>query len=102
MTLHVSPEAEREAIEAAAWYEDRQSGLGARFLSEVQAAIDVVCHDPLSLPRVEQYSGQFDIRRQRFQRFPYMLIVDCEPDATVIVAIAHSRQRPLYWLERVK
>lgn len=101
MIVHVSPEAEKEASDAAAWHEDRQAGLGATFMSEVREAIDLVRRDPLALSRMEQYLGEFDLRRQRFKRFPYMLIVHCEPDAAVIVAVAHSRQRPLYWLDRV-
>ena len=30
--LHVDAEAEREAAEAAAWYEERETGLGAAFV----------------------------------------------------------------------
>jgi len=101
VTLHVLPDAEREAIEAAAWYEDKQPALGARFLDEVQLAIDLVRQDAQSLPRMEQYSGDFDVRTQRLKRFPYVLVVQCEPEATLVVAIAHSRRKPLYWTSRL-
>jgi hypothetical protein len=101
VTVHVLPEAENEANEAAAWYEDRQSLLGARFLAEVETALAVVRQNAASLPRAEHYSGNFDVRRLSLRRFPYTLIVYCESDIAIVVAVAHTRRRPLYWLNRL-
>jgi hypothetical protein len=50
---------------------------------------------------MEQYSGPFDVRRILLERFPYAVIVLCRPEETVVVAVAHTRRRPLYWLERL-
>ena len=51
--------------------------------------------------RMEQYSGLLDIRRILLRRFPYAVIVLPRPSETLVVAIAHTRRRPLYWLDRV-
>jgi hypothetical protein len=95
------PEADAEAIEAALWYEDRQAGLGDDFLAELERAFDSIRHYPQSLSLVEDYSGPHEIRRCMLRRFPYAVIFLCRPSETLVVAVAHTRRRPLYWLPRL-
>ncbi len=100
MKFRVLPEAEGEAIAAAIWYDERQSSLGDEFLAAVHDALNMIRKSPESLSRMEQYSGPLDIRRILLRRFPFAVIVLCRPAETVVVAIAHTRRRPLYWLDR--
>ena len=60
MTLPVRflPEARQDALDTCAWYEDRQSGLGALFGKSLAA--------PRSYPHV-----MGAVRRVTLQRFPY-------------------------------
>jgi toxin ParE1/3/4 len=101
MILRVLPEAQGEAIEAAVWYEDRQRSLGEEFLCEIETAFERIRQGVDSLSRLEQYSGLLDIRRMILRRFPYAVIVLWRTDETIVVAIAHTRRRPLYWMDRV-
>ena len=101
MKCRVFPEADSEAIAAALWYEEQRIGLGNEFLAELQAAFRIIQHSPALLPRLETYSGPHEIRRCLLQRFPYVVIVHCRHDELFVVAIAHSRRRPLYWLDRI-
>jgi hypothetical protein len=101
MTFRVLPEAEGEAIATAVWYDERQPFLGDEFLAAVHDALNTIRRSPESLSRMEQYSGPFDVRRILLERFPYAVIVLCRPEETVVVAVAHTRRRPLYWLERL-
>jgi toxin ParE1/3/4 len=101
MILRVLPEAQGEAIEAAVWYEGRQRLLGEEFLDEIETAFERIRQGVDSLSPMEQYSGRFDIRRILLRRFPYAVIVLRRLDETLVVAIAHTRRRPLYWLDRV-
>jgi hypothetical protein len=39
--------AEDDAVEAAAWYDEREPGLGDDFLTEVDAAVLALAHDAL-------------------------------------------------------
>jgi toxin ParE1/3/4 len=41
-TVRILEEASQEAIEAAAWYEYEQPGLGVEFFASVEIAIDVI------------------------------------------------------------
>lgn len=34
-------------------------------------------------------------------RFQYAVIYLCRPDESLVIAVAHTRRRPLYWLDRL-
>ena len=51
MKVQLHPEAEEELFEGAAWYEDREPGLGDRFFDEVARWFDVVAEAPAMWPR---------------------------------------------------
>ncbi len=101
MTFRILPEAQEDANESARWYSDRDSSLGEEFLTEVAAGLDAVKRDPHALTRLESYTGRLDIRRKRLQRFPFLLIILCRPHETVVVAVAHTKRRPHFWLNRL-
>jgi hypothetical protein len=60
------PLADQDALAAAIWYEERQSGLGEDFLDEVDRAGRALAHDALL------YRIRFaDVRRAPVHRFRY-------------------------------
>ena len=83
------------------WYKDRQTGLGDAFVAHLRQAFEAIRTRPLSLPRLEYYSGPHDIRRIVVQRFPYVAIFRHRDKEVLVIAVAHSRRRPLYWLTRL-
>lgn len=101
MKFRVLSAANAEAIAAALWYDDRQVGLADAFLAEMQAAFESIRHAPQSMALLEYYAGKHEVRRCLMHRFPYAMIFVCRPDEVVIVAVAHTRRRPLYWLNRL-
>ncbi|WP_437596396.1 hypothetical protein WMF28_27850 [Sorangium sp. So ce590] len=40
------------------------------------------------------------IRRAIVDRFPYVIAFEVHPEHTLVLAIAHAKRRPLYWLTR--
>ncbi|HUQ71499.1 MAG TPA: type II toxin-antitoxin system RelE/ParE family toxin [Planctomycetaceae bacterium] len=102
MSRRILPEADGEAIAAALWYDDRRAGLGDDFLAEFEQSLGQISRNPQQLPRLEDYAGPHDIRRCRLRRFPYTVIVCVRDEETSIVAVAHARRRPLFWLERLQ
>ena len=62
------PAAEREMLEAEAWFEERQLELGRRFRAAVDETIERVRELPLAFPVVH---GQK--RRALVSRFPYAI-----------------------------
>jgi len=41
------------------------------------------------------------LRRFVLQRFPFSIAYLIDGDHLIVLAIAHSRRRPLYWLDRI-
>lgn len=101
MKLTILTAAELETAEAAAWYDDRVSGLGDEFLADVADAFALIRRDRQIFSRLETYSGEHDVRRCVLERFPYLVVFVCQANETLVVATAHVRRRPLYWLERL-
>jgi len=95
------PEAQIEATQAALWYDAQRVGLGAEFLDELQLAVERIQTAPLEQGRLELYLGEQDIRRCLLRRFPYLVIYRVASDELVIVAVAHARRRPNFWVERI-
>ncbi|MGI9306620.1 MAG: type II toxin-antitoxin system RelE/ParE family toxin [Gammaproteobacteria bacterium] len=81
-------------LKAADIYEDQAVGLGERFLDEVEGCVDLLLDRPFIGRRV----GAF--RRFPLRKFPFTLIYALEQDVLVVVAVAHHRRRPGYWMGR--
>jgi hypothetical protein len=77
--------------------------LGVRFVAEVARALERVNDAPETYPvwpgtRVEDPI----IRKATVQRFPYVIAFEKHEGHSLVLAIAHAKRRPLYWLTRTK
>lgn len=91
------PPAEDEMSEAALFYDAASVGLGEDFLVDVQQRIDRLREYPKAGTPVTP-----QLRRMLLLRFPFSIIYAEEPDAILIVSIAHHRRRPGYWQSRIR
>src|SRR4051794_36004843 len=99
--VHLAAEALRELDEAAAWYEARQTGLADRFLEDFDSVLPQLRHHPRSFPCLQDVPASFEVRRALLPHFPYALIfLELERELRVI-AVAHVKRRPLYWVHRL-
>ncbi|MGZ0076958.1 type II toxin-antitoxin system RelE/ParE family toxin [Methylomonas sp. ZR1] len=91
------PEAADEYAETVAYYKSLRTELGMRFDKAIKSVIASACELParyrLELPPT--------IHKGRVQGFPYNVIFREVEDGIQILAVAHHRRRPLYWLGRV-
>jgi len=101
-TVRILEEASQEAIEAAAWYEYEQPGLGTEFFAAVDAAIDVIEENFLPLSSLPEEAGDTGAKRLILERFPYDIVAIELSDETVVIAVAHHSRKPGYWLGRSK
>ena len=99
MMIRVLPEADGEVIAAAEWYDGRERGLGDEFLAEVHRVYDAISALPDTGSPLEFYSGNHRIRRSLLRRFPYAVVFLVREAESLVVAVAHTHRRPLYWLE---
>ena len=103
MRLELHPEAQAEIRSAALWYEERRPGLGDEFIADVSATLDRIRRTPESYPAWPRTraAGQL-IRKATIQRFPYVIAFEEHQQHVLVLAVAHAKRRPLYWLTRAE
>jgi plasmid stabilization system protein ParE len=99
LPVRVGEEAEAELVDAASWYESHREGLGAAFLGAVEATVARIAEAPRVGSMVPSLADP-DVRRRPVQRFPYHIVYMELPDHLRVLAIAHDRRRPGYWMGR--
>ena len=87
--------AERELNDAALYYEQERTGLGVKFLDEVERVISSIIRNPNAGKLVR---GR--VRRRIFHKFPYGILYSVNADGIRILAIMNLKRRPLYWVGR--
>lgn len=101
-SVRILEEASQEAIEAAAWYELEQPGLGAEFFAAIDAAIDIIEENFVPLSPLPEEAGDTGARRLILERFPYDIVAIELSAEAVIIAVAHHSRKPGYWRRRSK
>ena len=69
--------------------------------AEISAVFDRIGERPESFPRwpvMRETSPT--IHRATTQRFPYVIAFERHEQNVLVLAVAHARRRPLYWLSR--
>ena len=87
--------AQHEFDEATLWYEQRLSGLGTQFVSEINRAIELARENPLRFPVTHR-----ETRCVRVRRFPYSVFFLAEERRIVVLAVFHGRRDPGVWRQR--
>ena len=87
--------AEREFIEAAAYFEQEGPGLGIAFIQEVKRCVAGITEFPES-GRIVVGS----VRRRLVRRFPYSILYSIKADHIRVLAVMHAKRRPTYWINR--
>lgn len=93
--VRVDAQAEIEA--AAVWYEGRRPGLGSEFMRAIEVALDAIAEVPESWPR---WQAGFPYRKYVLRRFPFVVFFTAEGVGIQVVAFAHAKRRPGYWVRR--
>jgi len=89
------PLAKREYEDAFEYYQAEKDGLGERFRGAVLAATTILDRFPEIGEEVRP-----GIRKILVQRFPYKRIDSIVDGAVYVIALAHGRREPEYWLGR--
>jgi plasmid stabilization system protein ParE len=92
-------EASAELAAAAEWYERRRRGLGDDLLAEVDRAVMAVGESPHTWPPFPR--ARPGVRRFLLSRFPFAIIYVAGKEAVLVIAFAHNKRTPRYWVSRV-
>jgi plasmid stabilization system protein ParE len=94
--LRWHPEAIEDAEDARNWYADRSPMAARGFLLELSSAVAAVVEAPQRWPL-----GRSKTRRYVFSgTFPFTLVYKVFDDRLEIVAVAHQKRQPEFWLGR--
>ena len=88
-------EASAEFEEAARFYEAAQAGLGRAFAAEVERVVIRIARFPESGSPLGS-----TVRAAIVANFPFWVVYQASVSEVLILAIAHQRRRPGYWLRR--
>jgi toxin ParE1/3/4 len=91
----IRPEAKQDIAEGYDWYEGRQEGLGAEFLTAVNELFAQIRETP------ELYAPEFKaVRRASLDRFPYVIYYRIDGESLEVIAVLHGGRNPRRWRSR--
>jgi plasmid stabilization system protein ParE len=93
--------AQREAREAARWYEGNRDGLGDEFLEELARVFEHIEKFPHAATQIPVSDANREVRRTVLDRFPYVVIHEVRAEGVMVIAVAHGRRKPRYWIDRL-
>lgn len=86
-----------ELVEAASFYDDREPGLGAEFLKEVDAGTGRILQFPEAWSNLSE-----GCRRCSLRRFPFTIIYALRDDGEIlIVSVFHQSREPRSWRQNL-
>ncbi len=93
--LVVQPQSDLDIQAAAVWYEDQRSGLGVRFLDELDLLFQRIDSNPRQFPRMEG-----EVCPALLRHFPYGVYFIEAVDAIPVLAVLHLHREPDMWKSR--
>jgi len=97
--VELHSEAQSDLRAAALWYDEQNPGLGDEFIGAVAQVIKRIGSAPASFPVWPgTEGGPSIIRRALVDIFPYAVGFEVHPEHVLVLAIPHTRRRPLEWL----
>jgi plasmid stabilization system protein ParE len=96
--LVIDEEAEDELEAARDWYERQRPGLGDELLEAVDEAVRRIGTSAGTI--VPCVAGDLPVRQVLVRRYPYAVVYLETDDELRILAFAHAKRRPGYWLGR--
>ena len=83
------------------WYEAQRPGLGIDFAYEVDRALELIGERHEAWPLWPDTPPDLAVRRFVLPRFPFAIAFMAFDDRVVVLAVAHERRRPGFWLGRL-
>jgi plasmid stabilization system protein ParE len=94
-TVEFHPGAKDDYDESFDWYAKRSHQAAINFASAIADARDRIVRNPELFAAIDSVH-----RACSLLRFPFRLIYRIQNTRLVIIAVAHAKRRPKYWLSR--
>ena len=99
--LRLLAEARQEFADALRYYR-RQAPAFAEALALEYRQIVLHAQGFPDAGALEAASESIRVRRFLLRQFPYKVLIANLPDQIVVIAFAHAKRKPGYWLERIQ
>lgn len=99
--LRVLAEARQEFVNALRWYRRQAPAFAEALALEYRRIV----HHARQFPdagAVETATESMTVRRHLLHQFPYKVLTVNLQDQVVVIAFAHTKRKPGYWLERIR
>lgn len=93
----VVAEARRELLDARDYIDERRPGYGSLFVDAIEAEFERIAE----FPRMGKQLV-LGTRRRTVRGWPYSIVYQPVLGTIYIIAVAHHRRKPNYWLKRVR
>ena len=95
--IRFAREARIEFLHQVAWYRSRHPSIGVQFRQAIEQTVRVAVAFPL-----HGRPGPAGTRLRQVPKFPFAVVYSASPGILIVHAIASSRQRPGYWIARIR
>jgi toxin ParE1/3/4 len=90
--------ARRDLIDGFHWYEKHSHQAAQKFVEQISSTLDSILKHPT---RYRPWKKESLVRVIHLDRYPYQLYYVVSGELITIVATAHDKRRPGYWLRRI-
>lgn len=97
MSYTFHPAAESEFLDSVSFYDSKVSGLGEAFIAEFESLASLIG----AFPKGWQVELEPDVRKAPLNQFPLSIVYREYGQSFQILAVAHDKRRPQYWLKRL-
>src|ERR1700759_3458821 len=97
LPIEFHSEARSEADTSLAYYLERSRSAAECFYQELESALEQIQTEHDRWP-----SYLYGTRRYLLKRFPFVIVYRSTESRIQIIAVAHGRRRPGYWMARLK
>jgi plasmid stabilization system protein ParE len=89
MTLLIGPEARKDIMAAAEWYDERQAGLGPQFVAAIEQTFAQIAAGPKRFAQAHR-----GLRRALVHKYPYAVYFEDRGANQIVLAVVHQRRDP--------
>ena len=100
LSFQLLRDAERELELARRWYDDQRHGLGLVFFDAYEDAVRHALEFPDAGAVVLDSTAT--LRKFPLEGFPFHIVTSVIHDTLFVIAVAHAKRKPGYWVDRVK
>ena len=91
--LEIKAEAHQDTINAYSYYEEKEAGLGERFLNALNETYQFIAKHPSHYGYIAEDPSKI-FRDVRVKNFPYLVVYEIINDKVIVYAVFHARRDP--------